>query len=143
MGRVVALDLGDRRIGIAATDPLQLTAQGLETLEVTSPAQAIECVAARCQALEAETILVGVPKNMDGSVGERAAAALDFAERLRERVNAEIVTWDERWTSRQARRTLREAGVRTRGRKGLVDRTAATLMLSEYLSFRGGQGRER
>ena len=70
-------------------------------------------------------------------------AALDFAERLREQVNAEIVTWDERWTSRQARRTLREAGVRTRGRKGLVDRTAATLMLSEYLSFRGGQGRER
>ncbi|MFH1008067.1 MAG: Holliday junction resolvase RuvX [Candidatus Latescibacterota bacterium] len=134
MNRILAIDFGSRRVGLALSDPLGITAQGLETLQIQSQEEAVERIAKITTQSEVCTLLVGLPKNMDGTASKQTEAAQAFAEALSTRTAIPVRFWDERLTSKAALRTMREMGVRTKGRKPDVDRIAATLMLQEYLS---------
>lgn len=133
MKRILAVDYGRRRVGLAVSDPLGITAQGLETVEVRSLKSAAAVVAQVAGTQDAGEIVVGLPLNMDGSAGEMAAEAGAFAEEVERRTGLPVRRWDERLTSVAAVRTMREMGVRTKGRKGDVDRMSAVLILQGYL----------
>ena len=131
--RILALDPGTRRIGVAVSDPLKMIAQPLENID----AEPFPAFLARLKELirekEVELILIGMPRNMDGSYGESAARVREFVTVLKETITVPIQTVDERLTSAQANRILKEGGVRGSDRKGKVDPMAAALMLRSYL----------
>jgi len=131
--RILALDHGTARIGVAVSDPLKMIAQPLEAV----PAQPFADFLARLKVLireqEVELILVGMPRNMDGSYGEAAVRVREFVIVLRESVAVPLETWDERLTTVLAQRFLSEGGVRGAGRRERVDKTAAALLLQSYL----------
>jgi putative Holliday junction resolvase len=131
--RVLALDHGSRRIGVAMSDELQIIATPLEYI----PAEPFEDVVARLQALirekEVELILIGMPRNMDGTYGPATQIVKDFIAALQPHVSTPIKTWDERLTSAQANRVLLEANVRRDKRKQNVDKMAAAILLQSYL----------
>ncbi len=133
MKRVLAVDYGRRRVGLAVSDPLRITAQGLETVAVRSLKAAAAEVARVAGEVEAGEVVVGLPLNMDGSAGEMAAEAGAFAAEVERRTGLPVRRWDERLTSVAAGRALREMGARTKGRKGEVDRMSAVLILQGYL----------
>lgn len=135
-GRVVALDYGRRRIGVAATDPLRVVAQPRGAARAGSPP--IEPSAellAMVRALEPALILVGIPLHMDGSEGEMAREAREFARRLGVATNIEIDMRDERLTTVEAERTIRALDLpkRKREKRGLRDALAAAVLLEDYL----------
>jgi len=132
-GRILAIDYGNRRIGLAITDPLGITAQGLDTLVVGSRKEAMRRVSETIDSWKVTTILLGMPLNMDGTRGERAEEVATLAERLRSSTGLPVILWDERLTSQAAARTMHRLGVKLKGRKRDVDRIAATMMLQEYL----------
>ena len=136
--RILALDVGDKRIGIAISDELGISAQPLATLERRSGFKAdLNDIAKIVEEYGVSKVVVGMPMNMDGSEGEQAAKAREFAERLRRRVRIPVDTWDERLTTAQAERTL-IAGDRSRAkRKEVVDQLAAALILENYLAAKG------
>ena len=131
--RILALDPGTRRVGVAVSDPLKMIAQPLENID----AEPFPVFLARLKELirekEVELILIGMPRNMDGSYGESAARVREFVTVLKETITVPIQTVDERLTSAQANRILKEGGVRGSDRKGKVDPMAAALMLRSYL----------
>ena len=132
--RVLAIDYGDRRVGLAVADTAAPVATGLPTLERKGPSEDLtEPLRRLCQEQAVERIVVGVPINMDGSLGPRAQVSLDFAERLREALGIEVVTWDERLTTRQADRAMLAADLSRKKRKQRRDRLAAQLILQNYL----------
>lgn len=133
MKRILAVDYGRRRVGLAVSDPLGISAQGLETVEVRSSKGAAAAVAQVAGAQDAGEIVVGLPLNMDGSAGPMAAEAEAFAAEVERRTGLPVRRWDERLTSVAAHRTMREMGVRTKGRKETVDRMSAVLILQGYL----------
>lgn len=133
MGRLLGVDFGTVRIGIALSDPLGMFATAHDVLDGGAPAQAAKAIAALCAEKEVETIVVGHPLNMDGSRGPSAEAAAAFAERLRGVVSIPVVLWDERLTSKSAEAALIEAGTRRDKRRGLVDKVAAQILLQHYL----------
>ncbi|MBM4035762.1 MAG: Holliday junction resolvase RuvX [Planctomycetes bacterium] len=140
--RVLAIDYGDRRVGLAVGDTEVGIAAGLPTLERRSPADdVVEPLRRVCREQGVGRIVVGLPINMDGSRGERARLALAFAERLREALNIEVVTWDERLTTRQADRAMLEGDLSRRKRKERADRLAAQLLLQSYLDSEPRRGR--
>ena len=128
------MDWGERRIGLAVSDPEGIIAIGLETLEVRGRAEAVVQVAARATELEAERIVVGLPLLMSGARGTAAATAQSFADALAAAVAVPVETYDERLTSTISQRRLREMGVRRTGhRRGRVDQGAAVVLLESYL----------
>lgn len=131
--RILALDHGTVRVGVAVSDELGMIARPLEFI----PAEPWADFLARCEKLLAELqpeqIIVGLPRNMDGSIGPAAEKVREFITRLRETVTVPIRTWDERLTSVQAQRMLREAGHKAKDQKGKVDQTAAAIILQSYL----------
>jgi putative holliday junction resolvase len=131
--RILAIDHGSKRMGIAISDELKMIAQPLEFI----PAEPLEQFLARLKAIltekPAELILVGLPRNMDGSYGPAAAAVQEFIAVLKQSVEIPIRTWDERLTSAQANRVLIAGDVRRSKRKEKVDKTAAALLLQSYL----------
>jgi putative holliday junction resolvase len=131
--RILALDHGTKRVGVAVSDELKLIAQPLEYLL----AEPFDALLARLKELirekEVELILVGLPRNMDGSYGPAALKVREFVGALKEAVAVPIQLWDERLTSAQAQRYLIEGGVRRRQRKEKVDKTAAAILLQSYL----------
>jgi putative Holliday junction resolvase len=133
MARTLAVDWGWVRYGLAVSDELGLTAQGLGTFARKNDAQMAAAIAERARALDVGTIVVGLPRNMDGSHGPAAEAARAFAQFLEGHVNVLVHLWDERLTSLAAQRALVEAGVRRRARRDLVDQVAATLILQGFL----------
>jgi putative Holliday junction resolvase len=136
-GRILALDVGARRIGLAVSDPLGLTAQGLPTMERTNIRDDIERLELLARERGVGLLLIGHPKTLSGREGRQAVWVRDFADRLAARTGLPIEFWDERLTSVEAERCLREQGVRTRaGRKGAVDRLAAVFLLESYLLWR-------
>lgn len=136
--QILAVDYGDRRIGLAIADTEVAIATGLPTLERPSAsADVAEPLRRLCREHGVERIVVGVPVNMDGSVGERARLSLDFAERLRQELGIEVDTWDERLTTRQADRAMLEGGLSRKKRQGRRDRLAAQLLLQSYLDAKG------
>jgi putative Holliday junction resolvase len=135
--RVLAVDFGERRVGVAISDALGLTAQPLPTLEVSSLADAVRQLAQLVAETGAATIVVGLPLHLSGAHGARAARSERLARELEHATGLPVVLWDERLTSAEATRYLREDGKRRRAR-GDTDRVAATLMLAAYLERRRG-----
>jgi len=136
-GRVLAVDLGDVRVGVAVSDPLGVTAQPLPTIPARIAGGAVGAVAALIGEHGAGEVVVGLPLLMSGEEGERARLARSFARRLSERVPGVVVTlWDERLSSVEAERRMGEGGVRSRDRRGRVDAVAAALILQSYLDAR-------
>ena len=131
--RILALDHGTKRIGVAVSDELKMIAQPLEFI----PAEPFADVLARLKKIilqkEVELILVGMPRNMDGSYGPAALKVREFAAVLKDKIAVPIQTWDERLTSAQAQRFLIQGGVRREQRKQKVDKTAAAILLQSYL----------
>jgi putative Holliday junction resolvase len=131
--RILALDHGTKRIGVAVSDQLKMIAQPLEYI----PAEPFADFLARLKQIlreqEVELILLGLPRNMDGSYGPAALKVQEFAAVLRDAVTIPIKLWDERLTSAQAQRFLIQGGVRREKRKEKVDKTAAAILLQSYL----------
>jgi putative pre-16S rRNA nuclease len=131
--RVLALDPGAKRIGVALSDELKIIAQPLECI----PAEPYEDFLNRLKVLlgqtEVELILVGLPRNMNGTYGPAALKVQDFIARLKTAVAVPIKTWDERLTTTQANRCLIQGNVRRRQRKEKVDKMAAAILLQSYL----------
>jgi len=134
--RVLAVDWGVRRVGLAVCDPRETIASGLPTLTVQSLEQALEGVARVAAEVEAERLVVGLPLRMDGGRGEAAIAAQEFADRLQARCGLPVETYDERLTSAMSVRRLHEVGTRTGRAKGKVDQGAAVVLLESYLRRR-------
>ena len=133
MPRVLAVDWGERRVGIAVSDPQGVIATGLTTLQVNGEEQAVARVAEVVREQEAELVVVGMPLLMSGERGEAAEAAQRFADRLGRRTGVPVDTYDERLTSALSARRLREVGVRTGHAKARVDQGAAVALLESYL----------
>ena len=131
--RILALDHGTKRTGVAVSDELKMIAQPLEFI----PTEPFAAFLARLKEIlrdkEVEMILVGMPRNMDGSYGEAAVKVQAFVGALREAITVPVQTWDERLTSAQAQRLLIQGGMRRQKRKSKVDQTAAAILLQSYL----------
>ncbi|MEE1314720.1 MAG: Holliday junction resolvase RuvX [Faecalimonas sp.] len=134
--RIMGLDYGSKTVGVAISDALKLTAQGIETIE-RKDENKLRKTLARIEALiaeyEVDTIVLGFPKNMNNTIGERAEKTLLLKESLERRTGLPVVLWDERLTTVEAERTLIESGVRREDRKKYVDKIAAVFILQGYL----------
>lgn len=134
--RILGLDYGSKTVGVAVSDPLGLTAQKVETIW-RKQENKLRRTLARIEELiaeyEVEKIVLGFPKNMNNTVGERAEKALEFGEMLKKRTGLEVIMWDERLTTVEADRTLIEVGVRRENRKQYLDGIAAVFILQGYL----------
>lgn len=134
--RIIGLDFGSRTVGVAVSDPLGLTAQGLEIIRRTSENK-LRRTLARIEEIAEEygagAIVLGLPKNMNNTLGERAEKSLAFKEMLERRTGLPVIMWDERLTTVAANRTLMESGVRRENRKEYVDMIAAVYILQGYL----------
>jgi len=137
--RLLGIDLGDRRTGLAVADSLMPIAAPLPTLERKSAKEDIVPALRRvCEEQRIDRIIIGVPRNMDGTVGPRAQLSLDLAERLREELGIDVVTWDERLTSQMAERAMLQGDLSRKKRKKRVDQMAAQLILQNYLDANPG-----
>ena len=139
MIRIMGLDFGSKTVGVAVSDPLGITAQGIEIVRRTSENK-LRKTLARIEELvpeyEVTEIVLGFPKNMNNTIGERAEKSLAFKEMLERRTGLPVVMWDERLTTVAANRTLIEGGVRRENRKDYVDMLAAVYILQGYLDSR-------
>lgn len=129
----MALDLGRKRIGLALSDPLGISAQGLETLQRTTIREDIAAIAALAQERSVKLILLGHPLNMKGDEGRQAVYTREFAEKLQERAGLPVKFWDERLTSKEAERVLKQSGISIEKRAKAVDRLAAVILLASFL----------
>ena len=132
-GRVLAIDLGERRMGLAVSDPLGLTAQGLPTVERRNRREDMNYLKSLARRHGVSAIIVGNPINMDGTAGPQSEAARQFASRLERHVELPVQLWDERLTSVEANRVLREGGLDHEDRARAVDQVAAVLLLQNFL----------
>lgn len=139
-GRVLALDLGKRRIGLAVSDPLGITAQGLPTLERTRVREDLERLATLIEQYEVGMLLMGNPVHMSGDESRQSAYTREFGERLTKRTGVPVKFWDERWTSVEAERILRESGISIEKRARAVDRMSAQILLESYLESLPAEG---
>ncbi len=130
---ILGIDPGTKRIGLAVSDGLGLTAQGLPTLERTAVEEDLSHIADIVADRGVTEIVLGKPLNLDGKKGDAAAVSEEFAELLRERLGLPVCLWDERLTTAQAERTMVEANVSRRRRKKARDRIAAQLILQSFL----------
>lgn len=138
MKRILAFDVGERRIGVAVSDPLGITAQGIETYtRVDDLEQDVSHLLQLANGYKPVKLVFGMPRNMDGSYGMQADYTRAFAEAVLARWDGESAYWDERLTTASARRTLLEADVRRDKRKGVIDKVAAVLILQSYLDANG------
>ena len=131
MSRVMAVDLGTVRTGVAVSDELGMLAQPWKTLPGGDAA--LEAVVSAVGELKPVRVLVGLPRNMDGSYGPAAEGARAFAEQLKSRVQCPVDLWDERLTTVSAQRALRESGRKARDQRGVVDQVAAQFLLQSWL----------
>ncbi len=131
--RILALDVGKRRIGVALSDELGLTAQGLETIERVNNREDYARIARLAEEKEAGRVLIGFPLNMSGREGRQAEWVRQFAEALEARTGLPVTLWDERLTSVEAERVLKQSGISIEKRARAVDRLAAVILLQSYL----------
>jgi len=134
--RILGLDLGSKTIGVAVSDGLGITAQGLEVIRRESGRKDLERLREIVEEYEVGEIVVGLPVNMDGSLGPQAEKALAFAGKLKEALGVEVNTYDERLSTSLAQRTLIEADVSRARRKKVIDMLAAQVILQGYLDKR-------
>lgn len=131
--RMAGLDVGDKTIGVAVSDPLGWTAQGVEVIRRTRPAADLERLRTLFAKYGVARVIVGLPRNMNGTYGPRAEGARAFADQLIAALGLPVELWDERLTTAQAQRALIEGDVSRRRRRDVVDRIAAQLILQSYL----------
>ena len=135
--RIMGLDYGSVTVGVAVSDALLLTAQGVETIfrkEENKLRRTLARIQELCTEYEVGEIVVGFPKHMNNTIGDRAEKSLAFAEMLKKRTGLPVVMWDERLTTVEANRTLMESGVRREHRKEYLDKIAAVFILQGYLA---------
>ncbi|EGG92560.1 hypothetical protein HMPREF0491_01268 [Lachnospiraceae oral taxon 107 str. F0167] len=140
--RIMGLDYGSKTIGVAISDALGLTAQPLETIERSGEnklRRSLARIAEIVREKDIKKIVVGLPINMDGRSGERAALTLEFVEKLKLRVDIPIVMQDERLTTVEADEILDESGVKKQDRKQFIDQIAAGIILKEYMEKENGK----
>ncbi|MDO4621953.1 MAG: Holliday junction resolvase RuvX [Eubacteriales bacterium] len=135
--RILGLDYGSRTVGVAVSDPLGFTAQGVEIIRrerETKLRQTLARIEELVRQYEVEKIVLGLPQHMNGDIGIRAQKSLEFAEMLKKRTGLEVIMWDERLTTVEAYQTMDELNIRDRkARKELVDELAAVFILQGYL----------
>jgi putative Holliday junction resolvase len=132
----MGLDFGDKTIGVAVSDELGWTAQGVEVIRRNSLKNDLERLAQLVNTYGVTDVVVGLPKNMNSTIGERGEKSLAFAERLKKHLQLPVHMWDERLTTMAANRTLLEADVSRKKRKQVVDKLAAVFILQGYLDNR-------
>ncbi len=134
--RIMGLDYGSKTVGVAISDALGFTAQGIETIEIAQAGK-LRKTFARIEELidqyEVDRVILGYPKNMNNTEGERCAATNEFKEKLEKRTGLPVILWDERQTTISAERVLQESGVRREHRKEYIDKIAAVFILQGYL----------
>lgn len=134
--RIMGLDFGSKTVGVAISDALLLTAQGIEIVRRKSPDKLRQTLA-RIEALiteyEVDRIILGYPRNMNNTEGERCQKTLEFKEMLERRTGLPVILWDERLTTVEADRTMIEGGIRREDRRQYVDKLAAVFILQGYL----------
>ena len=131
--RVMAIDIGDKKIGIALSDALKMTSQGLETYYRKNKKQDFDYLTALMSKHEVSTLVVGLPKNMNGTEGPQAEKAREFAAGINRVSGVEIVFVDERLTTMEAEKMLISGDVSRKKRKNVIDKVAANLILQQYL----------
>lgn len=143
--RAIGLDFGSKTVGVAISDPLMITAQGIEIIrrkEENKLRKTLARIEALIEEYEVEEIVLGYPKNMNNTLGERIEKTEEFKEMLERRTGLPVVCWDERLTTIAADKAMMEAGLRREERKEQVDKLAAVLILQGYLDNKGMQKRE-
>ena len=133
---ILGVDFGEARTGLAICDRSELLASPVETIAETDFDTCVEKVAAAAKERRAACIVVGYPKNMNGTIGERAERCQQFADCLKEKTNLPTVLWDERSTTVTAHQYLNQTNTRGKKRKAVVDTVAATIILESYLAYR-------
>ena len=134
--RLMGLDYGSKTVGVAVSDPLGLTAQGVETVwrkQENKLRQTLARIEELISEYQVERIVLGYPKNMNNTIGERAVKSLEFKEKLEKRTGLPVVMWDERLTTAAAQRILISADVSRKKRKAVIDQMAAVQILQSYL----------
>ncbi|MBW2039718.1 MAG: Holliday junction resolvase RuvX [Deltaproteobacteria bacterium] len=144
--KILGLDVGEKRIGIAISDELGWTAQGLKVLDRRGIEDDLREIKELIATAEVSEVVVGFPKNMDGSVGEVAQRVLSFVRKMEESLSVPIILWDERWTTAEVTRLLLKADLSRKKRRKVVDKLAAALILQGYLDsltqYEGGGNQE-
>ncbi len=137
--RIIGLDYGTKTVGVAVSDALGITAQGVETItrkEENKLRQTLARIEELIDEYGVDEIVVGLPKNMNNSLGERAEACQEFADKLERRTGLPVVMWDERLSTVSAENVLIESGVRRENRKAVIDKIAAVFILQGYLDYK-------
>ncbi|NLZ39191.1 MAG: Holliday junction resolvase RuvX [Firmicutes bacterium] len=137
--RILGLDVGDRTIGIAVSDELGWTAQGVEVIRRSEWETDVQRIRELCEQYKVSLLVVGYPKNMDGTIGPRAEMAANFAKRLAAELDLPVKLWDERLTTVEAERMLVSADVSRAKRRKVIDKMAAVLILQNYLQAHSGK----
>ena len=136
--RIIGLDFGSKTTGVAVSDPFGWTAQGVEIIrrkEENKLRRTLARIEELVQEYQAERIVLGLPKNMNNTLGDRAEKSLAFKEQLERRCGVEVILWDERLTTVAADRAMAEQGIRREKRKQYVDEIAAVFILQNYLDY--------
>ena len=132
-GRIMGLDVGDKTIGVAVSDLMGLTAQGVKTIKRVGKKKDIEALKEIIKERQVNKIVSGLPKNMNGTLGPQGEKVIKFCELLEEEAGIKIEYWDERLSTVAAERTLIQGNVRRENRKGVIDMVAAVIILQGYL----------
>lgn len=134
--RIMGLDIGDKTIGVAVSDPLGLTAQGVTVIKRSGPEEDLRRLAQLIEEYEVELVVLGLPKNMNGTLGPQGEKVLAFRDILEKELQIPTVLQDERWSTIEAERLLLHAGVSRAKRKKVIDKMAAGVILQSYLDSR-------
>ena len=143
--RIMGLDFGSKTVGVAISDPLLITAQGIEIIRRKGEnklRQTLARIEELIEEYEVSEIVLGLPKNMNDTLGDQANLSLEFQEKLKRRTGLPVTMWDERLTTVSADRAMMEAGIRRERRKEYVDKIAAVFILQGYLDYRAGKETE-
>lgn len=136
MEKILALDVGERRIGVAVSDALFITAQGVTTLVRQNWREDVKAIRELIKKCEATEIVVGIPKGLDGTLGPSALKVQEFIGKMQRFITLPIIEWDERFSTAASERTLIEADVRRNKRKKVIDKMAAQFILQGYMDFK-------
>ena len=136
ISRILAIDYGLKRIGLAVSDPLGFTAQGIETIQNLSKKQIMAALLKICKEYGVAEVVIGLPVNMNGSLGPKATEVMNLVPWIEKELSLPVITWDERLTSREAGRLMIKEGLSRKRQKENSDRLAATLILQMFLESR-------
>ena len=140
--RIMGLDIGSRTIGVAISDELGMTAQGLKTIKRNSMEEDLKEISLIITQYKIDKIVVGLPKNMDGTIGKQAEMVFQWIKTVREKIGLPMLTWDERLSTVEASKILLEADLSRKERKGVIDKLAAVLILQGFLNRSGKRNDE-